>query len=147
MNIRRFLVLPIGFGIMMAGCAARPEPETLLPGQNVLPSPVMRTALTQTVDYATHVKPILRAKCVICHDSEAQPRGLHLESRAAAVKSGALGAYIVPGSPERSLLLTKITSAHAGIKAMPPVGERLTADEVRILQRWIKQGAQWPVSE
>jgi hypothetical protein len=52
--------------------------------------------------------------------------------------------FLVPGQPERSLLLTKIEGAHAHVKAMPPVGERLTQDEVRILERWIRQGAKWP---
>ena len=134
------------FAIGLAACATRPAPvsETLLPGQNVLPQETVRAALDGQVDFSRHVRPILQAKCVICHDAEAQPLGLHLESRAAAVKSGALGAFVVPGHPERSLLLTKIKSAPAHIKAMPPVGEQLTGDEVAILQRWIKQGAVWP---
>jgi hypothetical protein len=55
--------------------------------------------------------------------------------------------FLVPGQPDRSLLLTKIKGADAHIKAMPPVGERLTKEELAILRRWVVQGAEWPAAD
>ncbi|MDZ4289550.1 MAG: c-type cytochrome domain-containing protein [Prosthecobacter sp.] len=135
--------------LFLVGCAApqASESESLLPGSNVLPFQEIRTALKGTVDFSRHVKPIFQAKCVVCHDRASQPRGLHLDSRETAVRSGSLGVFIVPGNAKQSLLLAKINSASAHIKAMPPVGEQVTAEEVAILQRWITQGAVWPASE
>lgn len=137
----------MGLGFLLMGCAAPPVSETLMPGQNVLSPEAIHAALTQTVNFDKHVKPIFQAKCVACHAAEAQPQGVKLTSHSAAVKSGALGALIVPGHPERSILLTKVKGAHAHVKAMPPVGERLTTEETAILERWIQQGAHWPVAQ
>ena len=135
--------------LLAVGCAAphSSESETLLPGRNVLHAREVSVAMQGTVDFSRHVKPILAAKCVACHNSESQPQGLHFNNYASATKSGALGVYIVPGHPERSPFLTTIKSAHTSITSMPPVGERLTSEEVGILKRWIQQGARWPGSE
>ena len=135
--------------LLSVGCAAphSGESETLQTGRNVLGALEIRVALQETVDFSRHVKPILAAKCVACHDPESQPGGLHFSNHESAMKSGALGVFIVPGHPERSPFLTTIRSAHTSIKSMPPVGERLTSEEVGILKRWIQQGARWPSSE
>lgn len=137
-----------GLGLSLTGCALQPpkEPGTLLPGHNVLPPQTLWMAKAGKVDFNRHVKPILEAKCVVCHSADAQPKGLHMESRAAAKKSGVLGGFIVAGHPERSALLTSLKTAHEGLKPMPPVGEQLTEDEIVILKRWIAQGAHWPAS-
>jgi len=135
--------------LLSVGCAAprSGESETLLTGRNVLGALETRAALKETVDFSRHVKPILAAKCVACHDRESQPQGLHFNNYDSAIKSGALGVFIVPGHPERSPFLTTIKSAHTSSRSMPPVGERLTSEEVAILKRWIQQGARWPSSE
>ena len=118
--------------------------ETRPPGETVLSASELKTALTGTVDFSDHVKPILETKCVMCHNSDALPGRMNLSSREAAVKSGALGGFIVPGQPEKSALVTKIGTTAAHTTAMPPVGQRITADELKVLRRWIQQGADWP---
>lgn len=135
--------------LLSFGCAApsSDESETLLTGRNVLKPHEINIALQKTVNFSRHIKPILAAKCVACHNSESQPQGLQFNNHDNAIKSGALGGFIVPNHPERSPFLTSIKSAHIGIKSMPPVGERLTAEEVEIFKRWIQQGAPWPISE
>jgi mono/diheme cytochrome c family protein len=134
--------------MIVVGCAPQSgESETLLPGRNVLSVGEIRIALNGPVDFPRHVKPILAAKCVSCHQPEAQPGGIHFNNHYNAAKSGALGGFIVPGHPERSAFFTAIKSAHSRVKSMPPVGERLTSEEIGILKRWIQQGARWPDSE
>ncbi len=90
------------------------------------------------IDFVTHVKPVLEAKCVACHNRETLPF-FSMENRALAFASPS---RIVPGHPEKSTLIINGTQNHA--KTMPPVGERLTPDEKRILTEWVRQGALWP---
>ena len=66
-----------------------------------------------------------------------------LENHERAFQGGPLGKRIIPGQPDDSALIIHIASTHSSIKAMPPVGNRLTADEIRILTIWVKQGASW----
>jgi hypothetical protein len=80
----------------------------------------------------------------MCHNQEAQPGKMDLSSHAAALRTGAIGLWIVPGKPDQSLLLTKTTSAPAHLKAMPPVGEQITPEELSVLRKWVSEGADWP---
>ena len=112
-------------------------------GTTVLSAAALKSA-KQKVVFADHVKPILETKCVMCHNRKTLPGRMSLENRKAAFSGGATGMPIVPGHPEQSLLITNIKSAHAHMNAMPPVGERITRDELVVLTKWIKDGAIWP---
>ncbi len=127
----------------LAACQHAPEEsETRPAGVNVLSEKELAKALQGRVRFERHVKPVLEAKCLACHQVEAMPGRLSLESREAALRSGTLGVFIVPGRPESSRFLQNLTKAHA--VAMPPVGETLTREEEQLLTRWIAQGAEWP---
>jgi hypothetical protein len=80
----------------------------------------------------------------MCHNNDAQPGKMDLSSKTAALRTGAIGLWIVPGKPDQSLLLTKTTNAPAHLKAMPPVGEQITPDELSVLRKWVAEGADWP---
>ena len=116
-------------------------------GENVLSKEAIHAAKTSPVDFTAHVKPVLEAKCVMCHNREALPGHGSLENRKEAVRSGALGAYIVPGHPESSLLVANVKTARQHASVMPAVGERLTSDEYAILTKWVKEGALWPAGK
>jgi uncharacterized membrane protein len=120
------------------------DSETKPLGENVLSKEQIHAAKHAPVDFITHVKPVLEAKCVMCHNRQALPGHMSLENRAEAMRSGALGTFIVPGSPENSLLISNVHSAHSKMSVMPAVGERLTDDEYAILTKWVKEGARWP---
>jgi len=141
MNFR--CVVP-GLLLTLASCAALDESETSPAGRDVLAKEEIHAAL-KSPDFVKHVKPILEAKCVACHSRAAQPGVMSLASREEAVKSGTLGRLIIPGSPETSPFFTRLDSAHAGLSAMPAVGERLSKNEVAILTQWVRKGAHWPV--
>jgi hypothetical protein len=83
-----------------------------------------------------NVLPLLKSKCVACHGAESAQAELRLESHQSILAGGKSGPAVFPGSPETSLLLQKVVSG-----AMPPVGEKLTDDEVQLLRDWIHQGA------
>jgi hypothetical protein len=89
------------------------------------------------------VKPILARRCFSCHGPEAENGGLRLhkhETALAKLESG--GRAIVPGRPEESLLLTRVSSKDDD-ERMPPKGKPLTYQEIESLRAWIVQGAKW----
>ncbi|MBI3462049.1 MAG: DUF1553 domain-containing protein [Planctomycetes bacterium] len=89
------------------------------------------------------VRPILLLRCTVCHGLRRQEAELDLRSKAAMLKGGKSGPAIVPGKPEDSLILKKITAGE-----MPP-RRRLVevsikvieSPEIDLLTRWIAQGA------
>ena len=130
--------------LALSACTAPVGSETKPLGENVLSKTEIQRAKSGPVDFVTHVKPIFEAKCVMCHNRQALPGHMSLETRSAAMRTGALGAYIVPGHPEQSLLVANVESAHSNASVMPAVGERFTADEYKIISKWVKEGAVWP---
>ena len=137
-------VLGVFAAMGLAACVVAPDSETKPMGQNVLSSEAIRAAETEPVSFVAQVKPVLEGKCVMCHNREALPGHMHLESHRAAMLSRALGTFIVPGHPESSPLLGSAGSSHHSVSAMPIVGERLTVEESAILTKWINEGASWP---
>ena len=96
------------------------------------------------VNFYKQVQPILEAKCAGCHTGEKPKGGLRLDSLAAVLKGGKNdGAAVTPGKPAESSLLARVKSTDADA-VMPPKGDRLTADEIRTLEAWVKEGARWP---
>ncbi|MCE9566426.1 MAG: DUF1549 domain-containing protein [Planctomycetes bacterium] len=94
-------------------------------------------------DFVRDVRPIFAAHCVKCHGPDKQRGDLRLDRKADALKGGDSGAVIVPGKPADSLLLKKVTSK-APRERMPPAGDLLTAEQIRMLTAWIEAGAKWP---
>ena len=89
------------------------------------------------------IQPLL-TRCVTCHGAAKSRGGLRLDSRAGAIGVLDSGRRAVePGSPEKSEMLRRVRSTEPN-EQMPPKGERLTAAEVELLQRWIAEGAKWP---
>ncbi|MCF3108308.1 PSD1 and planctomycete cytochrome C domain-containing protein [Niabella sp. CC-SYL272] len=100
------------------------------------------------ISYNYDVRPILSDKCFVCHgpDKNKQEAGLRLdiEANAKAPLRETKGAYaIVPGKPEASELIKRITSADPSYQMPTPESHLgvLNENEIRILTRWIEQGA------
>ena len=94
------------------------------------------------VEYETHVKPILAAKCFSCHGPKQQQSGLRLDLRQNALRGGDYGPVIIQGKSGESKLIHRITGSNAGLQ-MPPSGA-LEAEEIDVLRAWIDQGAEMP---
>ncbi len=92
---------------------------------------------------ADDIRPIFAKHCASCHGSDKQKGGLRLDRKAEALRGGDSGASIVPGKPDASLLLKKLTS-HDATEQMPPDGDRLTAEQVKAISDWVAAGAVWP---
>lgn len=83
---------------------------------------------------------VLSSRCWACHAETALGQ-LRLDSREAMLRGGKSGAALTPGAASKSRVYQAVSRA-SGVKPMPP-GPPLTADEVRILQAWIDEGAPW----
>lgn len=146
-SIMRIPCISLVCVLALASCTTPPESETKPMGENVLSREAIHAAKTGPVDFAAHVKPVLESKCAMCHNRQALPGHMSLENRQEAMRSGALGAYIVPGHPEKSLLVANVKNAHQKASVMPAVGVRLTHDEYAILTKWVREGAPWPAGK
>lgn len=98
-----------------------------------------------TISFTRTVKPILRERCVHCHNRKTLPERVSLESAASAFTRTAEGLeIIVPGKPGESLLVVAMESPRLHEKAMPLVGMPPTGEEIGLIRRWISEGAKWP---
>jgi mono/diheme cytochrome c family protein len=101
-------------------------------------------AAETTIDYNRDIRPILTKNCFACHGQDDTHRAakLRLDRRETALLPRKRGAAIVPGKPEQSLLLSRV-SAEDENERMPPMqtGNTLTAAQIATLNRWIAQGA------
>src|SRR5438067_5841427 len=90
--------------------------------------------------FVKHVRPLLREKCAGCHGPALQSNGLSLTSRDALLMGGKRGPAIVPGEASRSLIVSALEQN--GALKMPP-GQKLPAESVAAVRRWIELGAPW----
>jgi len=92
--------------------------------------------------YAKHINPILDAKCVSCHGEAEAKGGLRLDSYEQMMRGGKDGAVIVPGKPEESLLLQRVTLPADHKQFMPAEGKPpLTSEQISWIKAWVQQGA------
>jgi mono/diheme cytochrome c family protein len=101
-------------------------------------------AVEKSPVYEAEIRPILKAHCTHCHGEEPKPGGgVDLRLRRfmdAKTKDGS--PILLPGKPEESELLRVI---HDG--EMPKKGKKLSADEIKMLERWVRAGANIGVPE
>ncbi len=99
------------------------------------------------VDYLRQIRPILADNCFRCHgpDEAARQSGLRLDVPDMAMAPADSGrAAIVPGKPEQSELIRRVSSEDPSERMPPPETKRhLTSEQVDLLRRWIAQGASY----
>ncbi len=102
---------------------------------------VATAAAAAEPDFEKSFAPVAIRHCVVCHNASDPKSGFDLTSHAGAMKGGDNGPGIVPGKPEESFLVERITDG-----SMPPEndGRRLSKEEVAAVSEWIKAGAKWP---
>ena len=95
------------------------------------------------VDFSADVKPILNKNCISCHGGVKAKAGFSVLFREDALANTESGRpAIIPGDPDGSELIRRITNNDPE-ERMPYKHPPLTKDEISILKRWIKQGAEW----
>ena len=91
--------------------------------------------------FEKQVRPVLVARCHDCHAGETAESKFRADSRAALLKGGLRGPAIVPGDPEKSLMILAVN--HADQLHMPPKS-KIPQKEIAVLSAWVKQGTFWP---
>jgi hypothetical protein len=97
----------------------------------------------EKVDFSSQVKPILNKRCISCHGGVKQNGGFSVLFREEALDTTESGKYaIIPGDPEHSEMIRRINFTDPEMR-MPYKEEPLSKDEIRILTKWVEQGAEW----
>ncbi|HEV8003348.1 MAG TPA: c-type cytochrome domain-containing protein [Planctomycetaceae bacterium] len=91
------------------------------------------------VTYEDHVKAIFREKCFACHNTDKKTAGLDLTNYAGAMTGGGSGPVINPGSAGDSYLFSLVS--HQSEPHMPPKSDKLPADMLATISKWIDGGA------
>ncbi|MFN7945104.1 MAG: DUF1553 domain-containing protein [Blastocatellia bacterium] len=103
-------------------------------------------SVRQQLDFNRDIRPILADKCWSCHGPDAPNKKIRLRLDSEAAARADLGGRfaIVPGQPEQSELIHRITAADQATR-MPPAwsGKTLAPGEIALLKEWISQGAKW----
>src|SRR4029079_16297212 len=94
--------------------------------------------------FESKIRPVLVEHCYSCHAASAKKikGGLLLDSRPAWQKGGDSGPAIVPGHPDKSLLIKALRFTDESTK-MPPKGA-LPAAVIADFEHWVKIGAPDP---
>src|SRR5467141_397595 len=89
------------------------------------------------------VRPILTQSCYPCH-TDTEMGHLRVDSREGLLKGGGRGPAIVPGDPEKSLLIEAVRQTGA---LKMPLNGKLEEQQIADLIAWIKTGAPWEQPE
>src|SRR5438105_5406618 len=87
------------------------------------------------------IRPILSDNCFLCHgpDKNRRKAKLRLDDREIALAKRA----IVPGKPDESELVARISAADDDRMPPPETHKTLTAKQKDLLKRWIAAGAEY----
>lgn len=90
------------------------------------------------IDFNKQIRPILTKHCTECHGGVKQAGDLSF------VYEDSVENVVEKGSPEDSYLIERVVDQDDEYRMPPPGhGPRLAEQDVELLKRWIKQGAEW----
>ena len=96
-----------------------------------------------TAFFESKVRPLLIQRCYECHSQDRKLKGgLALDSKSGWQTGGDHGAAITPGDVEKSLIIKAVRYIDSDLQ-MPTKG-KLPAEEIAILEQWVKIGAPDP---
>ena len=116
----------VSLGTQVASSAANPQPSP-----------------AELSFFEKRIRPVLVNHCYECHSAAKKTKGgLRLDSREALLLGGDSGPAIVPGKPDRSLLITAIRHTDDDLKM--PEKKKLPEHEIADLTKWVAMGAPDP---
>ncbi len=96
--------------------------------------------------FEKQIRPLFVEHCYGCHSTSAEKGikgGLNLETRDGLLTGGENGAAIIPGDPERSLLIKAVRHTDEHLQ-MPRKNKKLSSEQITALEAWVKMGAPDP---
>jgi hypothetical protein len=106
------------------------------------PSPADRAGIEF---FEQKIRAVLVEHCYKCHSASAEKikGGLLLDTQDGVLKGGDSGPAIIPGDPEKSLLIKAVRYLDENLQ-MPPKNKKLSAEHIANLEAWVKMGAPDP---
>ncbi|HEX6963700.1 MAG TPA: DUF1549 domain-containing protein, partial [Lacipirellula sp.] len=105
-----------------------------------------QSAAEKPIRFSRDIRPILSQNCLLCHgqDETRQGGGVRLDERPLALAEADSGLLpIVPGKPDESELIARI-SAEDEMRMPPPDSHKtLTREQIELLTRWVAEGAEY----
>ncbi|HRE80566.1 MAG TPA: DUF1549 domain-containing protein, partial [Opitutaceae bacterium] len=97
------------------------------------------------IDFNRHIRPILNQNCTSCHGGVKAAGGVSFVFREEALRQGdSKRLTIVPGRPDESELMARITSTDPDVRMpKPDHGPPLTGEQIALFRQWIAEGAEW----
>ncbi len=98
------------------------------------------------VDFGRDIRPLLAEKCFQCHglDAEQRETDLRLDTREGLfAELDAGGVAVVAGKMDESLIYKRLVTDDEDMRMPPADSKQMTAEEIELIGRWIKSGAQW----
>jgi mono/diheme cytochrome c family protein len=126
-NRLAFAALFFNFSFLILPCSCAAEPTA-----------------AQLEFFENKIRPMLADNCYKCHSTTAEKvrGGLLLDSREATLRGGDTGPAVVPGNPDKSLLIQAVRYTDADLQ-MPPK-KQLSDEQIADLEKWVKMGAPDP---
>lgn len=95
------------------------------------------------VDFNAEIRPILNKNCIACHGGVKESGGFGILFPEDALRPTDSGKpAIIPGDPENSEFVKRLEHHDPELR-MPLEKNPLSKDEIALIKKWIKQGAQW----
>jgi hypothetical protein len=101
------------------------------------------------VDFNFQIRPLLSDRCFKCHGPDAKSRKADLRldilENAIALHDKKTGTRaIVPGKPEKSEVIRRLTSTDPDEQMPPPDSHlKISTEEIALIRKWIEQGAEY----
>ena len=104
--------------------------------------------LFSAIDFENEVLPILKERCIECHQAPFEQNGkikepkagLRLDGATFIMLGGDSGAVVVANHPSRSSLYNRVILPIEDSEHMPPKGDPLSFDQKETIRKWIAQG-------
>ena len=98
--------------------------------------------------FESKIRPIFVEKCYDCHSVKAAEQsklkgGLYIDVREGLLRGGDSGPAVIPGQPEKSLLMQVIRHEIIDMQ-MPPKKAKLSDRQIADMAQWIKDGCADP---
>jgi uncharacterized membrane protein len=142
-SLQKIVSILLASGVIGAGHYG----AALSHGDDFIVGPLRKTASVKPVSidepevFAHVIEPLLKEKCMACHDEKKAKGKLVMSTREGIMKGGKTGRLFVAGVPEKSLMMERIHLPQAEKKHMPPANKpQLTDEEAMLLEHWIRSG-------
>jgi len=96
------------------------------------------------LDFEKDVRPLLAGSCFKCHSGSSAKKQFQMDKPEEIVKKIGPDGYIVPGNPEKSEVMHRISLPDGDPDRMPPPNrgvKALNEDQVAVIRQWIAEGA------